>query len=57
MKLCSEEAMKKLLEKMNQEGHESTAKDEAFEKNLDAILTKYKVSNQAFRVEVLHLHK
>ncbi len=49
--------MKKLLEKMNQEGHESTAKDEAFEKNLDAILTKYKVSNQAFRVEVLHLHK
>ena len=49
--------MKKLLEKMNQEGYESNEKDEAFEKNLDALLAKYKVSNQAFKVEVLHLHK
>lgn len=52
-----EQAMKKLLEKMNEEGFETSAKDEAFERNFDAILAKYKVSNQAFRVEVLNLHK
>jgi len=30
---------------------------EVFERKLEEILNKYKVNNEAFRIEVLHLHK
>ena len=49
--------MKKLLEKLSQDKQESTTKQGEFERRLDAILKRYKISNTSFATEVINLHK
>lgn len=55
--LFSEESMKKLLEKMVQDRQESTTKEGEFERRLDAILKRYKITNLSFAAEIANLHK
>lgn len=52
-----EEAMKKLLDKINKEDIANENDNQIFESKLADILAKYKVNNSAFKVEVLNLHK
>ena len=46
--------MKKLLNKMNK--NEEAAESE-FENKLEQILNRYKIQNEAFKAEVLNLHR
>jgi hypothetical protein len=49
--------MKKLLEKLSQEKQDNLTKEGEFERRLDGILKRYKISNASFAAEIVNLHK
>jgi hypothetical protein len=49
--------MKKLLERLSEEKSHDFSKDSEFERRLTEILKRYKINNDSFAAEVLHLHK
>jgi hypothetical protein len=49
--------MRRLLEKLNEEKKHDFSRDSEFERRLSEILKRYKIDNDSFAAEVLHLHK